>query len=683
MKKPVLAVLLLVVAATASALAQEEVPIQASNVSVDAAGCIQIQVESSTDYYYVLYCRHDVQDDAEFAVSITLGEEGTSTHYPGMNCSLCHSDTPLGGPTLKLGGTVFTDSNGITTMSDVLLELINEDGGAILTSNDVGNIAATDIPDGNYRIKLGEIISKTWHRIPEQGSCNVCHEPGDYTSAERMKLMHDGHTSIPADNGCTYCHYFPASMAYEQLQTPGVLEGTKQPLGAMDAFVEIKGVRYPFDPNEYKTPFDPHDYPYLFDPNDPRYPSDPNAYVHLFDPNGGSIETVRPDVFAPGYYSLFDIILAVAERNGIHIDYEYDEAAKTHWINAIDGVLGDYWYHWAFDTGGARFENEFGWRRCNRWDEILWKPGTKVAVVEGEDVAGLKQAYHDEIERENAFGSAVDIVKINIKAKDYQGNPEGSGRITVSREFNNVALTAHDLRASTAEHIYSKPFQPGVVTVADIAFSLEDQNEIAAVYPVFYDRIAGSYIDSFYVQGLGFPDVGIAHASGSQGFICRTHLGSMEGGTNGTNVNEAKGSMHIPLDLQVIHSPNYSKWQWMELGNPYYEETEPEIYYASLIEDHDAIDYGFNLHHPYQEAFSDNVTVSYNVFELTDEDADLSIQDQSGQIITTLLQGPLDDLGVHTVSWQPQEQPSGTYNVVMRCNNIVQTKTVTFQKIDN
>ena len=79
MKKSVLVVLLLVVASTGSTLAQEEVPVQASDVSVDTAGCIQIQVESSMDYYYVLYCRHNVQDQAEFAVSLTLGQEGTTT----------------------------------------------------------------------------------------------------------------------------------------------------------------------------------------------------------------------------------------------------------------------------------------------------------------------------------------------------------------------------------------------------------------------------------------------------------------------------------------------------------------------------------------------------------------------------------------------------------------------------
>ncbi len=43
-----------------------------------------------------------------------------------------------------------------------------------------------------------------------------------------------------------------------------------------------------------------------------------------FDPSEFSISTIRGDIFAPGYFSMFDVILAVAEKNDISIEYEFD-----------------------------------------------------------------------------------------------------------------------------------------------------------------------------------------------------------------------------------------------------------------------------------------------------------------------------------------------------------------------
>jgi len=55
----------------------QEVPIL--NSSVDANGRIQIEVNSSTEYYYVLYTRHTVEDTTYLPVSMKLGESGTTT----------------------------------------------------------------------------------------------------------------------------------------------------------------------------------------------------------------------------------------------------------------------------------------------------------------------------------------------------------------------------------------------------------------------------------------------------------------------------------------------------------------------------------------------------------------------------------------------------------------------------
>ena len=134
-----------------------------------------------------------------FLVILTCCNVIAGEHNPGQDCLSCHEQ-------FKLGGTVFTDSEGTSTMPGVSLQLIDVNGGAVLLSNDAGNVASSDVPDGSYLVQLGDISSKTWHTLPGQGSCNTCHEPGGNTSAVRTKLLHPSHTSIPADNDCTHCH---------------------------------------------------------------------------------------------------------------------------------------------------------------------------------------------------------------------------------------------------------------------------------------------------------------------------------------------------------------------------------------------------------------------------------------------------------------------------------------------
>lgn len=168
------------------------------------------------------------------------------------------------------------------------------------------------MPDGDYLVELGNISSKTWHSIPAQSNCNTCHEVNGNASTERTKLMNDYHTRIPLGNDCTACHHYPASMSYDQLMTPGVLVDNNSALSIDESFVEIKGAQYPIEPGDLD-----------------------------------SIQTVRPDIFVPGYCSAFYAILEVADKNGIIIKYVWDDSAKIHWITTVDGDSGHYWYRWA------------------------------------------------------------------------------------------------------------------------------------------------------------------------------------------------------------------------------------------------------------------------------------------------------------------------------------------------
>ncbi len=50
--------------------------VEFGEVSVDIYDRIQIEIESTTDYYYVLYCRPNLQSNKEWIVSITMGQDG-------------------------------------------------------------------------------------------------------------------------------------------------------------------------------------------------------------------------------------------------------------------------------------------------------------------------------------------------------------------------------------------------------------------------------------------------------------------------------------------------------------------------------------------------------------------------------------------------------------------------------
>jgi hypothetical protein len=539
-----------------------------------------------------------------------------------------------------MAGTVFSDTNATNVRSGIPVKLIRADGTEVILTgtNENGNIAEPIVPDGTYLMTIGSVQSRTWHTIPNQGSCNSCHILGGNVGGERTKRFRNApyHTRIPADNDCTHCHYFPASMDLSQLITPYVLHTTRLAPPTPGSRVDILGTIFPFEPDEY------------------------------------DITTVRPDIFAEGYYSMFDVILAVAERNGIALEYAYDDSRKTHLISRIDNEPGDYWYHFSYDTDDNNEEIQY--RRANRWDEALWRPGVWVQVVEGENLQEIKAEYLEEIQREAAFGRMIPAVNISLTPSDYLGNPPNSGRVTVSREFTDVQVTPHNYRSVGYPSPYSKPFQPGVVTALDVLLSLVDQGELTLATSVFYNHIGQLSIESYFVVAMGFPDEGVAHASGRQGFIYTT-----ENGTPGRLPNDADTKFHITCDIAVLHAPDFSRWRWAELGNPYFEQDDPtSVEDPTVQEDYNAIPRGFNLHTPFPNPFNGSARITFNIFD--PGAVRIEVCDQTGQRLSTLYNQRAETIGIHEVVWDPGNASSGIYYIVMHYERQMQVRRIVFLK---
>ncbi len=450
-------------------------------------------------------------------------DERSNVHYAGEDCLECHAD-------YRVGGTVYTDSTGMFPLPDVPLAFITPEGEMVGSdiSDTNGNIWSYTLPDGFYLIQLGAISSRTWHAIPWQSSCNSCHSPRcDEPPAGSIRLP-EQHTRLGVGNECRPCHGPAGTRSPDRVSPARVLNGTREPLPVPATTVTILDRSFTAEPSRHRP------------------------------------GTVRPDVFTRGFFSLFDVILDEAERNGIAITYEYDAAARTHWITSIDGVAGEYWYRWSFgaprSAAGSADDPDRDHACTDRWDENLWRPGVKIRVVADNRVSELRRAYREEIRREEESGHTVEILTITARTPEAGSVPASAEQTPVDRRYTEVAVTPHDLRAPDHPSPYSKPFQPGVVTALDALLSLRDQGELDQVETVFVDRLAGNWVYGYFVPTIGIPGDGMVQAPGLPGFISRTHPGPIAEITDTPPFNPI-GSLAIPPDLQVIHAPVLSRWQ--------------------------------------------------------------------------------------------------------------------------
>jgi hypothetical protein len=465
-----------------------------------------------------------------------------------------------------------------------------------------------------------------------------------------MKRFPAMHTALPSNNQCNNCHHFPASMAMEQLMSSGVLTSAHAPDLPPGSYVIIGSDTSRFDPSLY------------------------------------SITTHRPDIFAPGFYSMFDVILAIAARKTIPVEYSWDDSCKTFFISKINNQGGNFWFHFSYDAssgsasaGGSR--SELNNHRANRWDEVLWRPGVWIKVDADENVAELRSYYIKEIQRERSSGHTIPVVNFNIAPDTVYGNPPGSDRARVNVTHTNVSVTAHNLRSVGYHSPYSKPFQPGVVTSLDIPLSLKDQGKLDFVTSVFYNYFGSNYIDSYYLVELGFPGIGKVHSSGRQGIVYTTDNGDFRNGSIIKLPNQANQQHHITCDIDVIHAPDFSRWYWADLGNPYYETKDPtltDVAGKSVTEDYDAIARGFNLHAPYPNPFNGSVGLSFNIFNPAR--VTISIYNALGQRVATLLDNERQDIGIHLLRWSPGNAASGVYFVVMRHEGSLQDRRIVYIK---
>lgn len=247
--------------------------------------------------------------------------------------------------------------------------------------------------------------------------------------------------------------------------------------------------------------------------------------------NPEEVETVRPDIFCPGHFSVFDVVVHLAEKGWFTLDAHYNASLDTHVIDRLDGRMN--WWYRAHYSGGWPEINAF------RMDMYPYKEGMTITLgTRSEEFMGrLHSSFGEEVQRKSVNLGRVVIPEVRVGTK----------------VFTNVPVSAHNVRSDV--------LQPGTITALDVLLSLADQGQIDHMKLTWYSSIGeADPVDSFWVEqidtGTGVYDREASPERG--GWVYET--GSRE-------FSSFKGShIHIPADTRVIVSPEYMSWYW--LGSP-------------------------------------------------------------------------------------------------------------------
>jgi hypothetical protein len=236
------------------------------------------------------------------------------------------------------------------------------------------------------------------------------------------------------------------------------------------------------------------------------------------------VVTVRPDIFRPGSFSVFDVLVHLDGLGRLDLEYHFNESMNTFVIDSLNNI-SHWWY---------RVEYSGGWPEGNayRMDHYLWKPGTWLTLYPWfEDRNERRYAtFVDEVERLRENNGTVILPHIEI-------NTPRENLI-----FKDIIVTPHNLRNET--------FQDGVITAIDVITTLGDLGLIQ--YDLqWYDRIGtAQVVRSYWVERINKDQ-----ASGTCGFVYDT--GSYEFyGFSGNHI-------HLPSDVNVLNSPEYMRWFWI------------------------------------------------------------------------------------------------------------------------
>jgi len=253
----------------------------------------------------------------------------------------------------------------------------------------------------------------------------------------------------------------------------------------------------------------------------------------VFDPS--TIETLRPDIFDEGQFSVFDILVQLDEDGLIELEYTYDETAQTHIIQSLDGLDG--WWYDAHYEGGS-FDRTVVRIDCFPVKDAM---STVLFLEDPTRIEAIHSHYREEVERRggNQQGVFVPLVVLRSAARTV--------------EFADVAVTSHDVRPDV--------FKPGTITMLDVLLSLGDRGDLDRLgleWRATEDDV--EIVDGTYVVSIAAGDF----APQSTGKCVLTHqIGGAAIQQHLSPHTHTMSHIHLTGDLEVLVAPESVEWLWV------------------------------------------------------------------------------------------------------------------------
>lgn len=244
-------------------------------------------------------------------------------------------------------------------------------------------------------------------------------------------------------------------------------------------------------------------------------------YIYKFNPD--EIETVRPDLFQNGSFSVFDVLVHLNSTRKVDLMYHFNATMNTFVIDSLNGEIN--WWYKVYYSGGFQEDNAF------RIDNFPWKPGTRIILyrVDPSYIYHVYSTFEEEGARLANNNGTVIIPTITIIGQTFY------------LEFFNIKITPHNTRDDL--------FQNNVLTALDAIMTLGDLGNITYELTWYESLGSAGYVYNYFVSKINTEQTvgrcGFVYEVGDEDFI-----------SPGPNY------IYLAADARILTSPEYLLFFW-------------------------------------------------------------------------------------------------------------------------
>jgi hypothetical protein len=244
-----------------------------------------------------------------------------------------------------------------------------------------------------------------------------------------------------------------------------------------------------------------------------------------FNFDATQISATRDDVFMPGFFGIFDILVHLDEIGEIDMNYSYSSSLDTYLVQSINGIP-NWWYVTYYDGG---------WPERNVWRMDLY-PYKDLSVIRISNVSErflelLYSTFEDEVIRRDQNKDKVIIPEVIIRTRDAQ-----------KLVFNDLEIKPYNLREDFLIQ--------GTITALDAILTLGELGEISYELNWYESIGSAGLVKNYFVDAINedrsYDRCGFVYETGSKDFY----------GFDGNHI-------HIASDLRVLTSPEYIEFFWI------------------------------------------------------------------------------------------------------------------------